>query len=261
VGEDDDDPSQQAPVRSSPRRIRCFLPPASQHWGNMAHYGCAHQNDSITLIPYQSLFVSTLKNSLHHTLSAVLERVSRLFSFVINVNDASALTTDTHGHSSHDKLFIRNAGRNFTVARRIIYAAIAPFTKRFDASTIQVQSLLFINVTYAPVDAQAFRRAHGAATYATKVPNAPRPHPAPKPYSTGSHQNGISKSATALTSPETDLYFGACGSFYRRTSKKPPPRPAPTPYPTGPRQSSTKIPNKPPPRPRPNPYPTGPHQS
>jgi len=241
--------------------VRCLQPPTTQYTRDAVHHGHADNDRSATTAAGESRFFYLLKKGFHPTLTAVLEEVNRLLLFFINVIDAPVLTTDTHGHSCHQKLLARNEGPDHTVVLRINLPTIANFLKRFDASTLQVQSLLFINVAYAFSHSQVLRCTTGALEIATNLPNAPPPRPAPKPYPTGPHQSGILKPKSALTSLESTRIFEAGGLCRQRRDNKPPPRPAPNPYPTGPHQSSIKRPNKPPPRPAPKPYPTGPHQS
>lgn len=241
--------------------MRCLQPPTTQHTRDAVHHRHADNDRSATTAAGESRFFHLLKKGFHPTLTAVLEEVNRLLLFFINVIDAPVLTTDTHGHSCHQKLLARNEGPDHTVVLRINLPTIANFLKRFDASTLQVQSLLFINVAYAFSRSQVLRCTTGALKIATNLPNAPPPRPAPEPYPTGPHQSGISKPKSVLTSLESARIFEAGGLCHQRRDNKPPPRPAPNPYPTGPHQSSIKRPNKPPPRPAPNPYPTGPHQS
>ncbi|EFQ86444.1 hypothetical protein PTT_18309 [Pyrenophora teres f. teres 0-1] len=91
--------------------------------------------------------------------------------------------------------------------------------------------------------------------------NNPPPHPAPKPYSTGSHQSNIKKPNDPPPRPQPKPYPTGPHQCSTKKPNNPPPRPQPKPYPTGPHQSSVKKPNAPPQRPAPKPYPTGPHQT
>ena len=241
--------------------MRCLQPPTTQHTRDAVHHGHADNDRSATSATVESRFSYLLKKGFHPTLTAVLEKVNRLFLFFINVIDASVLTTDTHSHSCRYKLSARNEGTDDPVVLRINLPTIANFLKRFDASTLQVQSPLFINVAYAFSHSQVLRCTTGTLGFATNLPSARPPRSAPKPFPIGPHHSCISKSKSALTSLESARTFEAGGLCHQRRDNKPPPRPAPNPYPTGSHQSSIKRPNKPPPRPAPNPYPTGPHQS
>ncbi|KAH8627030.1 hypothetical protein IG631_19048 [Alternaria alternata] len=205
-----------------PPRTRCLVHPAVQH---------------STFNSLTSRSVTTSKNGLLHTLLAVLEKVNRLFLFVIKLHDVSALTTDLC----------------------ITLLTISFLLYHPDECALRVR-LVHNNIAPASTYPQPYRRALEWEGFNTNIANSPPPRPVPKPHPTGSHQSGICKVTSAVTNLEAVRNYEGCGSRHQR-GNKPPPRPAPNPYPTGPHQSSIKRPNEPPPRPAPNPYPTGPHQS
>ena len=184
-----------------------------------------------------SRFVKTSKNGLLHTLLAVLEKVNRLFLFVIKLHDVSALTTDLC----------------------ITLLTISFLLYHPDECALRVR-LVHNNIASAFTYPQPYRPALEWKWFTTNILNSPPPRPTPKPHPTWPHQSGLRKATSAVTNLEAARIYEACGSRHQR-GNKPPPLPAPNPYPTGPHQSSVKRPNKPPPRPAPNPYPTGPHQS
>ena len=225
MSEDDDLPGRA----SAPRTLR-----------DIALHGRTHHNDdpAACISHHPSRFVTTSKNSFHHTLSAVLEEVNQLFLFVIKFHDVSVLTTD---------LCITSLIISF-----LLYHP--------DVGTLHVH-LVPNDITSVPAYLQAYRQALKLGGFSTNVSNAPPSRPAPKPHPTGPHQSSIAKFICALAGLETTHISKSCGPYRQRRDNKPPPRPAPNPYPTGPHQRSIKRPYKPPPRPAPNPYPTGPHQS